>query len=329
MRMVRSALLKTGDAQMTEHPTIFQMACALYDATGLPVFPVLLYQKGNGRWEKKPLARWSRVTGDPRDALWQCANAIGVPMGHRSGLIALDLDDYKDGAEANQWLKMHKVPRTRTHATASGGRHLIFRMPKGLHLGNRAPAVKGLDIRANGGFIVWADLVGRYCVLDDSAPALLPDSICAELYALQTPRSGREFSDANLPDYRPVNSDELQRKLDVVLSDVSDEILRARFAGNPTGLKDTSRSAIDMSLASLLAIRGFDFSEIFQTLMEHFHHGTAERDGWCPKTERAAMRCAARAVQNQADKTEAQLELLRQTLSCFQADQKNTGEIEQ
>lgn len=313
---------------MNKHKTVFQLACDIHAEFGVPVFPVLISQEETGKWKKIPLAKWSQISGDPSDVSWYDANAIGVPMGHISGLITLDLDDYKDGAEADQWLQRHRVTRTRTHATASGGRHLIFRMPVGQNFGNKAPTVTGLDIRGNGGFIVWADLVGRYSVLDDIAPAPLSESICAELRALQTPLSGRELLDANLPNLRPVNLEELDRKLDLARKDASDQALHARFAGATTGLKDKSRSAMDMSLASLLAVRGFEFSEIFETLMQRFQYGTAERDGWCPKTERAAMRCAARAVQRQEDRTEAQLEVLRQTLSRFQPDQKNAEEIE-
>lgn len=319
---------------MTDRKTAFEIACALHDETGLPVFPVRLSRAAEGRWQKIPLVKWGSISGDPRELVWQGASAIGVPMGSRSGLIAIDLDDYKDGAEADQWLRTHHVPSTRTHSTASGGRHLIFQLPRGQEFGNKAPPVNGLDIRGNGGYIVWADVAGRYGVLDDTPPTLLPASICAELLALQSTHSGKSrynapLSDADLPDFQHVSPTDLIRKLEAALNNVSDKSLSARFSGNTDGLKDGSMSAMDMAVASLLAARGFGFNEIVQTLLTHFQYGTARRDGWTEKTERGAMRCAARALRCQETRREAQLEILRQTLGRFQPSQKNTKEIGQ
>ncbi|NCQ24790.1 MAG: hypothetical protein GW798_10175 [Roseovarius sp.] len=74
---------------------------------------------------------------------------------------------------------------------------------------------------------------------------------------------------------------------------------------------------MDMSLAGLLAVRGFDFDEIVQILLEHFQHGVAERDGWNTRSERAVRRCAARAIQHLASIESSRMNYLRETLNRY------------
>lgn len=304
-----------GEVVMSNPQSVFQLACQIHDSLGIPVFPVKIsYHPDTGKWEKRPLSKWGTGSGNPRELVWQGANAVGVPMGLRSGLIAIDLDDYKKGSQAGVWLRGHKIPATRIHGTASGGRHMIFRLPDGMDFGNHAPDVAGLDIRGSGGFIVWADMGGHYSALVDTVPAVLPESICKELSSRKKTASGPHVTDANLPNFEPVDTTRLVQKLDVALSAIADPGLLSRFEGCTVGLKDKSRSGMDMSLAALLAARGFDFNEIVQTLLEHYQHGTAGRDGWTRKTERAARRCAAQAIQKQTSKETAQMDLLIRTV---------------
>lgn len=56
-----------------------------------------------------------------------------------------------------------------------------------------------------------------------------------------------------------------------------DDALRKRWEGDTTGLKDTSRSGLDMSLVSLAVIRGFNDAEI-TTILHAFKHGKAAQD---------------------------------------------------
>lgn len=58
----------------------------------------------------------------------------------------------------------------------------------------------------------------------------------------------------------------------------SDDKLRKRWDGNTDGMDDTSRSAMDMSLTSLLVKRGFNDAEITAALRA-FPHGKAAQDG--------------------------------------------------
>jgi len=80
---------------------------------------------------------------------------VGVPTGEPSGVAALDLDTLKH-AEAAEWLDAHKakLPITRVHQTRSGGWHVLFQHKPGLRnsAGKIAP---GVDVRANGGYVIW------------------------------------------------------------------------------------------------------------------------------------------------------------------------------
>jgi hypothetical protein len=81
---------------------------------------------------------------------------IGVATGAKSGLVVLDVDPAKGGADSLDTLiaKYGPLPHTPESQTGGGGRHLLFAapgVPIGDSVGKLAP---GLDIRADGGHIV-------------------------------------------------------------------------------------------------------------------------------------------------------------------------------
>jgi Bifunctional DNA primase/polymerase, N-terminal len=94
-------------------------------------------------------AMWAKSPGE----------LIGVATGEASGFDVLDIDPKHD--EASEWCKANqeRFPKTRTHKTRSGGVHLLFRHASGLRCsaGRIAP---GIDVRANGGYIVWWPAAG-------------------------------------------------------------------------------------------------------------------------------------------------------------------------
>lgn len=83
---------------------------------------------------------------------------IGVPAGAGAGFIVVDVDikDGKNGAAvlANAG---HRLGRTWTSRTRSGGIHAYFRHP-GRHIGNKAGGKRwpfpGVDIRGDGGYVI-------------------------------------------------------------------------------------------------------------------------------------------------------------------------------
>ena len=86
---------------------------------------------------------------------------IGIATGEINGFVVLDVDRHdeaKDGAESLRELEkaMGPLPDTVEALTANGGRHLFFQYPQGQNIRNKAGIAPGIDIRANGGYIVGA-----------------------------------------------------------------------------------------------------------------------------------------------------------------------------
>ena len=111
---------------------------------------------------KRPLVAWQRYQTRPStDAevarwfgMWPTAN-VGIVTGGVSGLAVLDVDPGHGGTDSLQALEARHgaLPRTLEARTGGGGRHVYFRFP-GLSVGNRAGLAAGLDLRAEGGYIV-------------------------------------------------------------------------------------------------------------------------------------------------------------------------------
>jgi len=82
---------------------------------------------------------------------WPTAN-IGIRTGAVSGLVVLDVDDYRGGGAALKQLA-RTAPRTPEVLTGGGGRHFFFRHP-GHEVGNSVDLGTGLDVRADDAYIV-------------------------------------------------------------------------------------------------------------------------------------------------------------------------------
>ncbi|WP_433988655.1 hypothetical protein SuNHUV7_22320 (plasmid) [Pseudoseohaeicola sp. NH-UV-7] len=263
--------------------------------TGLPVFPVaILWDAAKGKWTKRPLTRNGHLNAstDVSRFDWSRANGFGIAMGN--GLYSLDLDGYKDGCLAEQWLIQWQVPTaTRTHRTVSGGLHLLYTLPvKHRDLRTRQNVVQGLDTRGVGGWIAFG---AGYAVADSSPLAELPEMACDELLAGSGPSR-----DLTLPPLAAIDRADVTRRLGLALT-FGRPSLRYRWAGGADGLHDTSASGFDMSIAKLLSNERFKYSEIVWLLATQFQHGVVARDGWTEITERQAMRAAARAVKGRGD----------------------------
>ena len=110
----------------------------------IPVFPC--------RPDKKPYTRHgfkdASNNSEQIKAWWaQYPDAmIGVPTGAASGFWVLDVDAAKEGETADGYAsllalltKYGPLPPTRTHSTAGGGTHYLFRYPKdGRRIGSSA-----------------------------------------------------------------------------------------------------------------------------------------------------------------------------------------------
>jgi Bifunctional DNA primase/polymerase, N-terminal/Primase C terminal 2 (PriCT-2) len=79
---------------------------------------------------------------------------IGVPTGTLAEFDVLDIDPRSGGNEWYQASK-HKLPETRVHHTRHGGWHLLFKHLPGLQCDAGHKIAAGVDIRADGGYVIW------------------------------------------------------------------------------------------------------------------------------------------------------------------------------
>jgi hypothetical protein len=147
---------------------------ALVLADHLPVFPCRVADKG-----PLTLHGFKDASSDPaviRDWWRRWPKAlIGVPAGVKFVVLDLDLQH----VEAQQWRWQAKLPVTRTHATRSGGRHLLFAPDKRVR-NTASRLARGVDTRGAGGYIIWWPACGLQ-VLHGGALATVPDWILAKL----------------------------------------------------------------------------------------------------------------------------------------------------
>ena len=150
------------------HVTLQDAAISL----GTPVFPC--------NAAKEPLTRFGfkDATTDPNEIRRAFSRLnvamIGRPTGDVSGILVVDVD-IKNGKRGMDWLTANadKLPETRSHITESGGLHLVFKMPA-IHIGcSKDRLHDGIDIRANGGYVIVPPSPG-YSIHDYAEPAEMP-----------------------------------------------------------------------------------------------------------------------------------------------------------
>ncbi len=137
---------------------------------------------------KHPAAKgWQRSLASPAavDGLWADRlgpRGIGLACGPRAGVWGLDVDPRHGGDGTLRGLQERhgSLPETAISRTGGGGWHLLFRWSEGIR--NRAGIASGLDVRADGGFLVLppsAHVSGqRYAWLigpDEQEPAEAPE----------------------------------------------------------------------------------------------------------------------------------------------------------
>jgi hypothetical protein len=86
--------------------------------------------------------------------MWPDAN-VGVATGKESGILVLDIDSRHDGPRSLKRLsaKEGPIPLCPVANTGGGGQHLVFEYPSG-DIKNRTSLRPGIDVRADGGYIV-------------------------------------------------------------------------------------------------------------------------------------------------------------------------------
>lgn len=141
---------------------------------GLKVFPC--------QQDKRPTCKWGELASSCPESipmLWRTypGPLIGVMTGAVSGFDVLDLDWGKGGDDFHQE-HCSRLTGTRTHRTRSGGLHLLFKHREGMR--NSASRIApGVDVRADGGYVVWWPAAGLEIV--DRSPAQQWPAWLAEL----------------------------------------------------------------------------------------------------------------------------------------------------
>lgn len=86
---------------------------------------------------------------------------VGVPTGQSTGLVVVDYDPDKATQATHQWIADHTnlLCSTRSHKTGRGGLHYLFRSTDryqtGVDLVLDGSPRRGIDLRANGGYVIW------------------------------------------------------------------------------------------------------------------------------------------------------------------------------
>ncbi|MGH3659719.1 MAG: bifunctional DNA primase/polymerase, partial [Micromonosporaceae bacterium] len=198
MNTTPSASSRTPDCDRARQAATGRLAKAAHwhAARGLAVFPLAAGAKVPAieDWQHAATTDPDQITKWWHEAPYN----IGVATG-TSGLLVIDLDRPKPGETppepwntrgatcgrdvldqlANQ--AGHRLPRTWTVTTASGGQHLYFRQPDAPRLGNTADRLGWkIDTRGHGGYVVAAgSVIGgqRYRADVIRRPAVLPNWI--------------------------------------------------------------------------------------------------------------------------------------------------------
>ena len=135
---------------VAETTTSMQTALVLAEEYGLPVFPC--------RPDKKPYTEHgfkdATTNIDMIETWWQRwpDALIGVPTGRASKLFVLDVDP-----AGIPWYAEHSADlgAGRIHRTRRDGYHLFFRMPERDVRNSASQIAPGIDVRGDGGYIIW------------------------------------------------------------------------------------------------------------------------------------------------------------------------------
>jgi len=262
-----------GADETTAHANHSMLAHAQrYAEHGLRVLPLHAIRDGRctcGKTDCRSAGKHPRTQHGVKDASsdaatirdwwtrWPDAN-IGVAL---DDLVVVDVDP-RNGGEVPDGL-----PATVTARTGSGGWHFIYRAAPGKQYAGRL--CQGVDLKSGG---------RAYIVVAPSVHA------SGQTYRWQT--APWETDPAPAPDWLPEATNAQAVQLSIVTCEEIPEKfwldlqrhskLRQRWNGDAAGLKDTSGSGKDMSVAVLLAKLNYTDGEI-AAVLRSFSHGKVEK----------------------------------------------------
>jgi Bifunctional DNA primase/polymerase, N-terminal len=280
----RSPLLSEAIAAAACAGSVLDAALAVA-GHGVPVFPV------SPIGQKRPLnghGIYSATTDQTivrRDFSRHPNALIAVPMGRRTGVFAIDVDasppHADDGVAAWRALEgKHSALLTRTHRTASGGLHLLFRWPPERPVGCRVKGLpKGIEVKGEGGSIVFPPSErggSKYTVVTDIEPAHAPNwllDIVAPVLRMRT---------ATTPSrQRSVHRDGSPYGLKAL----DNACAKLAYAG--PGERDRAVGENVLAIGSLVAGGELDERHALQALKQAGQSNSGANADYCDKIERA------------------------------------------
>jgi hypothetical protein len=159
-----------------------------YLSRGWSVFPLR-------ERSKAPSVQWSRYqlerATNEEVATWDESGGVAIVTGRLSGLVVVDFDPAKGGDSAT-WLARH--PTNMLVETGGGGVHAFYQYPYGEEVRNATSFSPGVDIRAEGGYVVAPPSIHpngqRYQWILQGVPAPLPDEVKHRVKAATTNQPG-------------------------------------------------------------------------------------------------------------------------------------------
>jgi hypothetical protein len=197
------------DAEVSDDELTPLVAALSYARRGWPVFPLHHPDPHRGcscidAGECRSPGKHPRTRKGLKDAStdeaqirlwWQrypLAN-VGLAMGRKSGLVAIDIDPRSGGDSSISELveEYGELPNTLAAVTGGGGSHLLFSHP-GVSFKNSSSVLgEGLDVKTDGGYVVAAPSLHasgkRYEWRTRRSPAHLPAWLLRLLTAEKTP----------------------------------------------------------------------------------------------------------------------------------------------
>lgn len=167
------------------HSVLTQAALTLAQQ-GFRVFPLAPRSKKPNRKPDDESDTWpALVTRDPvkiiQDRLQYPDGNVGIATGEGLAVLDIDTKKGKDGLRSLHILQDEsgQLPKTLRASTTTGGQHLYFRYDARVHsLGNRTNFRDGLDLRADGGYVVAPPSLlanGSYVWIDEVPIAEMPE----------------------------------------------------------------------------------------------------------------------------------------------------------
>ncbi len=147
---------------------------------GWPVIPIIFEPEDNGKLRKKPLVQWKtyqekKPTVEETGKLFDDDRAQGISLicGKVSGVVSLDLDEYKPDYDPEKVREaLGELPPAPTFTTPRGGRQLLFKCPaEGIQ--SVTDLLPGMDVKAGGGLATLppsSNGVGKYAWAEGMGP---------------------------------------------------------------------------------------------------------------------------------------------------------------